>query len=118
MAGEPENLVLVLLRGIGAEMRELRAELKGEMSELRAELKADIHSLRADVASDLLAMQVKTDAEHKETRDATRVLIEGLRRGVSDYHSSVVGHGILISELDTRMRRVEQHLNLSPIGSV
>ncbi len=31
------------------------------------------------------------------------------------YHGSVVGHGVLISELDTRLRRVEQHLDLPPV---
>ena len=109
MANEPENLVLELLRGLRAQMGELRAE----MGELKAELKADINSLRADVASDLLAMQAKSDAEHKATREQ----VDGLRRQVFEYHSSVVGHGMLISELEARMRRVENHLDLPPIGA-
>jgi hypothetical protein len=100
MANEPENLVLELLRGLRTQMGELRAELKG-----------DINLLRADVASDLLAMQAKSDTEHK----ATRELIDGLRRQVFEYHSSVIGHGTLISELEARMRRVEKHLDLPPI---
>jgi len=28
----------------------------------------------------------------------------------------VLGHGILISELDERVRRIEQHLNLPPVA--
>ncbi len=60
-----------------------------------------MNSLRADVASDLLVMR-------KETSDQ----IAGLRRAVVEYHTSVIGHGILISELEARMRRVEQHLDL------
>src|SRR5277367_327273 len=107
MANEPENLVLELLRGLRAQMGDIGAQ----MGELRAELKGDINSLRADVASDLLAMQAKSDAEHK----ATRELIDGLRRQVFEYHSSVIGHGMLISELEARMRRVEKHLDLPPI---
>src|SRR3984957_20880127 len=103
MANEPENLVLELLRGLRGQMGELRVE----MGELRAELKADNNSLRADVASDLLTMQAKSDAEHK----ATRGPIEGLRRQVCEYHSSVIGHGMLISELAARVRRVEEHLD-------
>src|SRR5271156_4568663 len=102
MAGEPENLVLELLRG-----------LRAQMGELRAELKADINSLRADVAADLLAMQAKSDAEHKATREQ----VEGLRRQVFEYHSSVIGHGMLISELEARVRRMEKHLDLPPIGA-
>src|SRR5271163_82239 len=113
MANEPENLVLELLRGLSAQMGDIRAE----MGELRAELKADINSLRADVASDLLAMQAKSDAEHKATRDATREQVDGLRRQVFEYHSSVIGHGVLISELEARMRRMEKHLYLPPIGA-
>ena len=84
------------------------------MGELRAELKADINSLRADVASDLVAMQAKSDAEHKATRDSA---IDGLRRQVFEYHSSVIGHGMLISELEARVRRMEKHLDLPPIGA-
>ena len=102
MANEPENLVLELLRG-----------LRAQMGELRAELKADINSLRADVASDLVAMQAKSDAEHKATREQ----VDGLRRQVFEYHSSVIGHGMLISELEARVRRVEKHLDLPPIGA-
>nr|WP_295468325.1 hypothetical protein [Mesorhizobium sp.] len=77
----------------------MRADMatKGEL----ADLKAGVHSLRADVASDLLVM-------HKETSDQ----IAGLRRAVVEYHTSVIGHGIIISELEARMRRVEQHLDL------
>jgi len=38
--------------------------------------------------------------------------IVGLRRAVIEYHTTVIGHGVLISDLEARMRRVEQHLNL------
>jgi len=37
-----------------------------------------------------------------------------LRQAVTEYHSSVTGHGILISELDRRVRRIEDHLHLPP----
>ena len=40
--------------------------------------------------------------------------IAGLRSAVTAYHASVLGHGILISELDNRLRRVEEHLKLPP----
>jgi hypothetical protein len=65
MAGEPENLVLELLRGICSEMGGLRAE----MGELRSELKADMNSLRADVASDLLTMQAKSTPSTRRPAD-------------------------------------------------
>jgi hypothetical protein len=37
-----------------------------------------------------------------------------LRQTLTEYHSSVIGHGILIGNLEDRVRRIEQHLNLSP----
>jgi chromosome segregation ATPase len=111
MADEPEGLVLQLLRGVRADMA-TKAEL-GELKDDLGDLKAEVHSLRADVASDLSTMQAKADAEHKATRDQ----IVGLRRAVVEYHSAVIGHGVLISELEARMRRVEQHLNLPAIDA-
>ncbi len=41
--------------------------------------------------------------------------IAGLRQTIADYHHSVVGHGMVLSGLEERMLRVEQHLNLEPI---
>jgi len=37
-----------------------------------------------------------------------------LRQTLTEYHSSVIGHGILYSQIEDRVRRIEQHLNLSP----
>ena len=62
-----------------------------------------MHSLRADVASDLASLEKRLSDQ-----------IAGLRRAVMEYHSSAVGHGVLMSELEERLRRVEQHLNLPP----
>jgi hypothetical protein len=97
MTEAPDNLVLELLRG-----------LRGDVADTKSERKADLHSLRADVASDFLNVQTKAEAEDKNTRDQ----IVGLRRAVIEYHSAVMGHGILISELEARMRRVGRRLNL------
>jgi hypothetical protein len=97
MTTEPENLVLQLLRGLRDDVAKLRAEFK-------ADLTAEINSLRADVASDMLAMEKRTTER-----------IEGLRQTVVQYHSSVVGHGFLISDLEARVRRVERHLELPPL---
>jgi len=35
-----------------------------------------------------------------------------LRQTVVEYHSPVIGHGIPISKLEHRVRRIEAHLNL------
>ena len=105
MAEQPENIVIEHLRGLRRDI----GDIKGEMQTLKAEFKematkSDLHSLRADVASDMLTMQ-------KDTRDQ----IVGLRRAVVEYHSAVVGHGLIISELEERVRRLEQHLKLPPL---
>jgi chromosome segregation ATPase len=103
---QPDNIVIEHLRGLRADIRDVKVEvqtLNGEVKTLKAEMatKSDLHSLRADVASDILTTQ----------RD-TREQIVGLRRAVVEYHSAVVGHGLIISELEERVRRLEQHLNL------
>lgn len=96
---EPENLVLQLLREMRDDLAGVREGMatKADVSDLRS----DMQSLRADVASDLLTIEKRMSEQ-----------IVGLRRAVMEYHSSAIGHGILISELEERIRRVEQHLNL------
>ena len=102
MSDEPENLVLHLLR----EMREEMAT-KSDIMQLRAEMatKQDLAQLRAEMA---------TKRELADTRKELGEQIVGLRRAVVEYHSAAIGHGILISDLEARLRRVEQHLNLTP----
>lgn len=109
MADEPENLVLQQLRAMRTEIADSHSDLRKEMRLLRDELKGDMHSLRSDVASDLLAMQAKNDAGHRATREQ----IVGLRRAVVEYHSAVLGHGMLISDLEARVRRLEQKVGVS-----
>jgi hypothetical protein len=92
---EPENIVLQLLR-------EMRAEMNYEFADVRS----GVQSLRADVASDLLTT---------EKRLAEQIV--GLRRAVMEYHSSAIGHGVLINELEERLRRIEQRLNINDGGS-
>ncbi|WP_332082815.1 hypothetical protein [Methylocystis borbori] len=72
-----------------------------------ADIKSEARSLRADVASDLMTVDAKIDATRKDLSEQ----IVGLRGAVIEYHTSVIGHGVLISELEARLRRVE-HLNL------
>ena len=100
---EPDNLVLVLLRDIRREMTENMAT-KADIAELRSEMHSDVNSLRADVASDMMSLEKRLSEQ-----------ISGLRKAVMEYHSSIVGHGTLISELEERMRRVERHLDLPPL---
>jgi hypothetical protein len=110
MTEEPASLILELLRQMRAELAtksdldSVRSEVVGLRSEV-ADVKSDMLTLRADVASDFLS-----------TRKELGEQIVGLRRAVIEYHTSVIGDGVLISELEARVRRVEQHLNLPSLS--
>jgi hypothetical protein len=115
MTEEPASLMLELLRQMRAELGDVRSDIrqihtdvatKSDLNTLRADVASDMHSLRADVAADILS-----------TRRELSEQIVGLRRAVIEYHTSVIGHGVLISELEARMRRVEQHLNLASLST-
>jgi hypothetical protein len=106
--------MLELLRQMQAELGDVRSDIsqihtdmatKPDLNTLRADIAADLHTLRADVAADILS-----------TRRELGEQIVGLRRAVSERHTSVIGDGVLISELEARMRRVQQHLNLPSLS--
>jgi phosphoenolpyruvate-protein kinase (PTS system EI component) len=106
---EPENLVLVLLREMRAEMKaefaSVRSEMatKTELSESKtglAELRSEMRSGFANVASDLLDLE-------KRLNDQTKVL----RRSVFELHSTIIGHGNLYAELEERIRRLEERMD-------
>lgn len=102
---EPENIVLMLLRDIRADMvtkkdlAAVRSELKNDFADMRSEVK----SLRADVASDLMTMEKRLSERFNH-----------LNRAVMEYHSSTIGHGVLNTDFEERLQRVEQHLKLPP----
>jgi signal transduction histidine kinase len=111
LSDEPESLVLIMLRDLRSDIQGLRAEvadLRGS-TVTKGELRSELNSLRADVASDLARLDAKIDRNRKDLTDQ----IVGLRRAVVEYHTTVVGHGVLISEMEGRLRRVEQTLGLS-----
>ena len=85
---EPENLVLALLRDMRADL----GRMDNKMDNLGANLRLEMHSLRADVASDLASLEKRLSDQ-----------IVSLRRAVLEYHSSAIGHGVLISEFEERL---------------
>ena len=103
---EPENLVLKHLREMRGEIKDMRSEIVDVRQNMAtkndiADVRSEVNSLRADVASDMILM---------ENRLSER--ISHVNSAVVQYHSTTVGHGVLIGELDERLRRVEQHLKL------
>lgn len=47
------------------------------------------------IASDMLAMEERQDAKLQAVEKRLSDQIVGLRRAVMEYHSSVIGHGVL-----------------------
>jgi hypothetical protein len=74
-----------------------------------------------DVAAvyQLLARVARTTDEHTrklEKLDSLEDGVASLRQTLTQYHASVMGHGILFSELEHRVRRIEEHLHLPPVA--
>lgn len=103
MSDAPENFTLALLRKIDAKVDKLGDGLRSEITDVKSEIRSEIHSLRADVASDLVTLEKRLGDQ-----------ISGLRRAVMEYHSSAIGHGVLLSEFVERLRRLERHVGLPP----
>ena len=108
MSEEPENFTLALLRKLDTKMDGLRDELRSEIGEVKSE----VRSLRADVASDMMTLEKRMGEQETRLRDQ----IVGLRRAVMEYHSSQIGHGVLLTEFEERLRRLERHVGLPPEG--
>ena len=89
-----------------AEAKDGRSEMKDTRSEIAtkndvANLRSEMNSRFADVASDMMDL---------EKRLGDRIAT--FSRAVMEYHSSTIGHGVLYSEIDERVRRIERHLKL------
>jgi len=53
---------------------------------------------------------------HDRKLDDLAAGVSGLRETLTHYHSSVLGHGLLYSELEDRVRRIERLLKIEPAG--
>lgn len=56
-------------------------------------------------------------AELRSSLAEVRGSVGALRAAVGHYHASVLGQGSLISELDARVRRLEDHSKLPPVAA-
>ncbi len=84
---------------------QLMGLVAGDVRDLRRDMRTEIANVRRDIEV------CKQDVEG--FKGEVRADIASLRQAVGAYHATVLGHGILISELDDPVRRIEQHLNLS-----
>lgn len=126
MADEPDNLTLRILReirenmatkddltravaGVNARIDGVDARIDGvndRIDGLGCAVAADIH----DLAGGIHNLNAKIDG----TRADLSAQIGTLREAVTHYHSSVIGHGVIISELEARVSRIERHLHIDP----
>ena len=81
-----------------------------------AALQDEVRQMRTAMVG--LAAAMATKADLAEVKTELKAEIAELRQTVELYHGSVVGQGIITSELDARMGRVEQHLGLPPFVHV
>ena len=65
--------------------------------------------------SRVLADVVAVLNRHEKKLDDLAAGQISLQQALNFYHSAVVGHGLAITDLDERLKRVEQHLRLEPI---
>jgi ABC-type transporter Mla subunit MlaD len=75
------------------------------------------HDRKLDDLSAEVAGLREVVAAHDRKLDDLSSGLASLRDAVTHYHSSVLGHGLLISELDERVRRIERHLKLEPAAA-
>lgn len=92
------------MSGNGTDMGHVVAMLQ-EIVVGQGRIERDVSVLKQDV-SGLKKLETEMQTVKQDIAD--------LRQAVTQYQSSVLGHGILIPELEFRMRRVENHLDLPP----
>ena len=100
MSGKGADLghIAAMLQDVLVAQEQMRRDL-GQTRVTQQETQAELRSLRA---------------EHGRKLDDLAGQVADLRQTVTQYHASVLGHGILISDLEARVRRIEHHLDLPP----
>ncbi|MEW5726540.1 MAG: DUF1515 family protein [Pseudomonadota bacterium] len=76
---------------------------------------AAVFQLLGSVAADVREMreELRRKADKSEIAEVKHD-VASLRQTLTEYHASVLGHGVMISDLEDRVRRIERHLNLPP----
>lgn len=123
MADEPNlRMVMELLLDLQHGQRQMRDELRGEIVAFRGDMDAQFALVRARIER-VEAQQGAMEAllrQHTRRLDTLTLDITNIRRDLArlsadlqDYHGAVIGHGLHITELDERVRRIEERLGLS-----
>jgi len=118
------QMIMEILLDLQQGQRAMRDEVRGEVAGLRSEivlLRDDLHERfdRLEARQSALESLVR---QHTRRLDALTVDLANVRRDVAalrltiqDYQGAVIGHGMHLSELEERVRRIEEHIGLSRI---
>lgn len=93
--------VFQLLGSMAGDLRQIKEQHGAKLETLSnavSELKQDMVVVKHDIG----------DLKHG---------LASLNQTVTEYHAAVLGHGVSITDLDERLRRVEQHLGLPPVAA-
>ncbi len=117
MSEEPENLTLALLRKLDAKMEKLQLEV-GYIRDVMTtkcdsvDIRKEITSLRAQFVSDLATFEKRSREQEGRLSDQ----IGGRRSAATEYRFAAISHGVLLTEFEERLRRLERHVGLPPEG--
>lgn len=96
--------VLAIVRGLADGQIAMRAELR-DLTTGQQEFRAELHDHSR-----------KLD-EHGRRLDDLAAGLAGLRQAMTEYHATVLGHRVLFSQFEERVRRIERHLELPPAAA-
>ena len=76
------------------------------------DIRKEITSFRARFVSDLAAFDERSREQERRLSDQ----IDGRRSAATEYHFSAIDYGVLLTEFEERLRRLERHVGLPPEG--
>jgi capsule polysaccharide export protein KpsE/RkpR len=89
-------------------MYQILVALSGKIGQIEV----DLAQMKAELGQMKSAMVTKGDLTAMVTKADLAAMRDELRSEIRGYHAAVMGHGILISELDERVTRLEDHTGL------
>jgi chromosome segregation ATPase len=118
------QMIMEVLLDLQKSQRDMRDEMRERFDRLEARMDR-LEKRMDELQARQEALEARQDAVEALLRQQTRRLdsltvdvanmrhdLDALRAAVRDYHGAVIGHGIHITDLNERVRRIEDHLGL------
>ena len=101
-----------MAEGNGIDLGSIVAMLQSVLNAQEA-ARTEFQDFRRSVEVRLAGIEARlASVEHRLNR--VEYDVASVRQTLGEYHAAVVGHGISITDLDERVRRIEQRLNIEP----